>query len=441
MKKIITISATIIFVLVIGLTIAASIFLTPIADKVIKEQLANYGYKNAEIGDISIGLHKTTLSNIQLNNKGKTTLGEISVSYWPLQLLEKRINTVKISNSDIDIKIAKNGDVFVADYLVYNLLTATPQIKKTYNYHQSNFSLIKKAHAASNSALGNLPLNYIELDNVTLALKTPSQKTVKTTINAELSTKENAVKGGVRLLDVAFANLYELGHIIKPELLASISDVSGALTSDINFSINNIDNLSSIKGDGVVTVKDLSLNHDGVKVKGINTAIEITNLLPFSTAQNQKVTIQNVKKSIVSMDNIVVDFGLKDTTKLNLNSSLLNLSGGTISTGAFNTDLTNINGTVNVTLKDVNLLEFSKLLGLGFLIKGDVNTTIPVKIKDNKVVLDSSTVNLLLQSVTNANLSDQATKLIDKVIDNGSDGAKAGKTIAKDAIKNLLGNF
>ena len=90
-----------------------------------------------------------------------------------------------------------------------------------------------------------------------------------------------------------------------------------------------------------------------------------------------------------------------------------------------------------MSLKEINLLDFSKLLGLGVLIKGEVNADIPVKIVDNKVVIDRSTINLLIASITGANIEKTATDLIDGVIKGGDDGAKA----ARDVLNGFIGGF
>ena len=436
MKKIILIATSILLVFIVGFSIIASIFLKPIAKDLIQTQLAEQGYQNATIGDISVGLHKTTITDIALNNPGQTKIGELSVSYWPLQLVNKRIDTVTISNSTIDVFIKKNGDVLVADYLVYNLLTAQTKIQKTgNNYNQSNFSLIKKAHAATPTP--SLPLEAIAADDLNLTIKTPSGKQIKTTIDANYSISSNSVEGNVVTKDTDMTSLMELISLVKPTAVTGVNITSGAFSSDIAFSLKDISKPTNIDGSGTVTVKDLSLTKDGIGVQKLNTQIDIANILPFSTKSDQKVTIEAITKSIVTARNIAAVFGLKDTTKLDLNSLFLNLSGGTISTSPFKTDLKNINGVVDVSLKEINLLDFSKLLGLGVLIKGEVNADIPVKIVDNKVVIDRSTINLLIASITGANIEKTATDLIDGVIKGGDDGAKA----ARDVLNGFIGGF
>lgn len=440
MKKSIIIALSLILVFVIGVSIAVSIYFKPIAKEMIQTQLAKQGYEKATIGDISVGLYKTTISDLALNNPGQTKIGEISVTYWPTQLMNKRVGTVTASQSNIDVLIKQNGDVYIADYLVYNLLTAETKIKKTqYYYDQSNFSLIKKAHAATPSA--SLPLDAVAADDLNLSIKMPSGKTIKTTINAAYDIGTNHVEGDVLTKDTPVAALIEFASLAKPSAVQGIRNASGAISTDLSFDLKNLNTPNVIGGKGDIVVKNLSLEKDGITIKNLNTSIGVTNLMPFSTQESQKVTIDAIQKSIITARDISVDFGLKDTTKLDLNSSLVHLSGGTITTAPFSADLANVNGIINVSLNEINLLDFSRLLGLDLLIKGEVNADIPLTIKNNQVIITRSTVNLLLESITGANIEKTANDLIDGAIKGTSDGAKAGRDIAKDVLKGFMGGF
>lgn len=456
MKKFFIASASITFIAIAVFMVVATLYFKPFVKGQIESQLANFGFKDAVIGDVSVGIYESRVSQIDLNN-GSDTIGAVAVTYWPQQLLSKRIDAVKIENGHLNVTIENSGDVIVAGYRIDNALQ-TKQNDKIINVADGN-----NTQTTSNTDTA-MPFNEIIIKNMKLNILSPSQKTINATIDATYNMDKKSVNGALAMTETDVRALQEIARVAKPEIANMVTNLSGKVSTDITFDIANLDKMDVIKGGGVVKVNNVSLIKDGIDVKNLSTNMTIDQLLPLTIPTGQVVTIEQVRKSGIPVKNIKTAFGLKNMDFLTVDSASLDVAGGTIKIESFKTALENIDTLITMNVESVDFSSLSDLLAVKALdIQGKLSGTIPLRIKNGKVVIDQAVLNSVLQSVAGQKLQEKANEFLnDKIKDNklgnalgtllgtpsstkttddGSSTTDAQKPNVKNVIDGLLGGF
>ncbi len=458
MKKFFIASASILFIALAAFLIVATIYFKPFLKGQIETQLANLGFEDAVIGDVSVGIYESRVSEIDLNN-GSDTIGAVAVTYWPQQLLSKRIDAVKIEDGHLNVTIENSGDVIVAGYRIDNAL----QTKQ--NDALVKISDGKTASGTQSKDSAALPFNEIIVKNMKLNILSPSQKTINATIDATYNMTKKSVEGALKMTETDVRALQEIARVAKPEIANMVTNLSGTASADMTFAIANLDKMDVIKGGGIVKVTNVSLIKDGIDVKNLSTNLKIDQLLPLTIPTGQVVTIEQVRKSGIPIKNIKTAFGLKDMDFLTVDNASLDVAGGTIKTESFKTALTNIDTLITMTVESVDFSSLSDLLAVKALdIKGKLSGTIPLRIKNGKVIIDQAVLNSVIQSVAGQKLQEKANEFLsDKIKDNNlgnalgtllgtpastkttddgsSTNTEAQKPNVKNVIDGLLGGF
>lgn len=439
------------------------VYFKPFIKNTIKEQLAVHGYENAEIGDISFGLYESTISEINLNNPQKTRIGSIAISYWPQQLLSKKVNSITIKDAKIDAQLRLNGDVIVAGYKLEGILKQDTQ-KETYlnqvnmlpQTRKAGLSLISQAHAADNTSNDKaaMPFNNIIVKGLDFDVTVPSGEQIKGLLDAEYNMSSASTSGKIKLNQTKASALFEAANIAKPDLSQMVKNVQGTISTNMSFDINDIKNMNKIGGNGTITLNNVGADKDDIKIRGVNGTIDVDNILPFNTDGKQEINIQKVIKSVVEITDINTVAAISDTTKIDLEKAVLNVAGGQIISNPFKADLTNINTDVLLLIKSVQFQELAKLLELSGVLnlRGTVSAELPLTIKNNQLVLDKAAVNSIIQSVAGSELRKQADKLIQRKLGdkldrfigtpaNNNTDTQQKKPDVKDVINGIMGGF
>lgn len=462
MKKFMIFAAAFLILATVGFVVVASVYLKPIVKNVIQSQLAAQGYENATIGDISVGLYESSISNIDLNNPEQTTIEKLSLTYWPQQLLDKRVATITIEKAKIDAKIRANGDIIVAGYELKGLLTPKENkqgfnLQAVNNSHvkEASIQLIKSAHAqeanTENEASAALPFDNVVLDGVAFSVQSPKSKAVKGIISADYDHSAQSVDGNLKLDPTDPSALYELAQIFKPDLAGMVSNLQGTVSADMDFAVDNLQQLDVIEGDGTVTLTNVGLDKDDIQLRGINGDIEVTNIMPFSTASKQTLTARSAKKSYVNISDFNFTGQIENNTQINVNNARLNAAGGTISTNTFDLNLNNINTDLILNVKSVQFQALAELLNIttGLNLGGTLNADVPISIRNGKIVVSEATINSILQSVGGNRLREKADELIqknlgdklDKFVPKNQDGSQQKSPNVRDVIDGFMGGF
>ncbi|MBK66547.1 MAG: hypothetical protein CMP22_00245 [Rickettsiales bacterium] len=464
MKKFLIVASGALVLLTIVAVAIGSIYLKPFIKTTLQEQLALHGYENATIGDVSVGLYESTVSDVNLNNKEGTRVGSIAISYWPQQLMNKRVNSIIIKDAKVDALMRLNGDVVVAGYTLEGILKSKAQKDSFYNqvnaeriHKKAGLSLVSKAYAAdtNNQGAQEMPFNNIVVEGLNFSVAVPSGEVIKGLLSAEYDMSTSSAEGNVKLNQTKASALFEAANIVKPDLSQMVRNVQGQVTADMDFDIDNIKQLDVIKGTGTVTLNDVGADKDDMKIRGLNGKIDVANILPFSTDGKQKLTAKSASKSSIQITDLEATAGIKENTKLDLENAKINVAGGQIISSPFKADLTNINTDLTLDIQSVQFQKLAALLELtGINFSGIVNAKLPLSIRNNQVVLNQASVNNIIQSVAGDRLKQEADKLIqrkmgdklDKFI--GTEGTKSGtdqqngqKPNVKDVINGIMGGF
>lgn len=474
MKKILIASFSILMLAIAGFLIFATVYFKPFVKEQIKTQLANFGYENAEIGDVSVGLYESSIDQVDLKTGSQNSIGSISVTYWPQQLLNKKVNAVKIEDATFDVEIKTNGDVIAAGYTIpkalapktdSNVQNASANVPAN---TQANTPTNTEANTASSTAtasgeqsVGGLPFNEIIITNLNLTITSPSGKTIKAKVDAEANPSKKSVSGHIDLSPTNAVALQEIAAIVKPDVATMVSGLSGTVATSMDFNIPNYSDTSKIGGNGTVTVENLNLVKDDIRVQNLNTNMKIENLMPLTIAKGQKLSIAQVNKGAIPVKNISAEFGLDRMKTVSVNSSSFGVAGGTISTNAFNAELNPINTSLVANIQTVDLQTISQLLNVPQLnMKGSLSAALPITMRNGKVIIDQATIQTVLQSAAGQKIQEKANEYIDKKLGDkldkfigggtnnntapaGQDGTTQQQQAPKpsDVLNNFLGGF
>lgn len=405
MKKFLIGSVSVLLIAIAVFIGVATVYFKPFIKEQILTQLAAFGYQDATIGDISVGLYKSSINEIDLKKSGQNTIGEIAVTYWPQQLLNKEIDTIQIKDGTIQVSIESNGDVVAAGYRIPSALKP-----------KTNDNIQKAAATADGqTAPSAFPFSEIVITNFKFTITTPSNKTVSGIADATYNMAKKSAKGKLNLDKTDAVALQEIARIAKPDVANMVTNLSGKVSGDVDFEVPNLDDMSRIPGQGTIVAEGVNFTKDDLKINNLNTTMKIESLAPFSIANGQKVTIDTVNKSMIAVKNIATTFGLKESRHLTVDGANLDVAGGTITADAFKADIQNINTLINLTVKHVNLADFSKLVNIpAFNMAGELNGKIPVKFQNGRIVIDQAVVNTVIQNFAGEKVNEKINEVKEK---------------------------
>lgn len=433
MKKILAWVSGLVVVAIIAIVALGAIFFKPIVKEQILAQLQNLGFEEAAIDDLSIGLYSSTIKGLRLDRTGQNKIDEITASYWPQQILNKRLNNITIVAPQLEIIIEANGGIIVSGYRIVSLDTET-QIAQAGTV--GNDATPVGATPAKNTGRtlpADLPVNSITIKDADFKLQTPSKKPIAGRTSIEIDTKTEAVKGTINIPTVDAAALLEMARVFKPDLVPALKSISGKTAIEANFNLASLSNFDNIPGQAIVKMEQLALTYNDMQATGVNGGLRFTHLNPPTLPKGQVIAVDRIQKGKITIQNTHTDFGLDKMRHLDVNHASLEVAGGIISAQPFKLDLQNMNSVVNLRILHVKLASLAELFGLqGFNIAGEFEGQIPLYINQSGVRIDQrdllqatgATIDRMLPEATRQRIDQKLEKL-------GGTGAIINQTLGR----------
>jgi hypothetical protein len=187
-----------------------------------------------------------------------------------------------------------------------------------------------------------------------------------------------SLAGKTAKLDMPATELGEGGADLLrlvPGLATSASKLSGKMALSLTADWSGAATTSR----GSITLKDVGATTPNFTLEGVDTAVSLTSLSPFSTADSQVLTMKRLLVGVPLTDGKVT-FGLDQHGKLNIADAHWSIAGGTLGTYDQQLDLYGPNQNLGLVVKGVELAQLLTLVNVnGLSAEGTVEGAIPIR--------------------------------------------------------------
>jgi hypothetical protein len=179
------------------------------------------------------------------------------------------------------------------------------------------------------------------------------------------------------------------GSDLRPSDLAPLglplTLLSGEVYAETTFRLGT----SDVAELGSVLVRDLEVETGDYRFQRINTAIELSEVWPPKTSDNQQLAI-GLMQAGVPLTNIVATYALSSADAIDISSLSMDLAGGTISSDALAFRLDGSDSIATFIVNDVQLDQLAALSGLpGLTATGVLSGTIPVRLVPGDAIVEN----------------------------------------------------